>query len=249
MTELWYYAEGEETRETLSLSELLPLLGRIADPRRVMIWRQGFDDWKAVEEVREVAAQLVRPPPLRSTPPSVPVPPSAPITPAIREPVVAAEDAAEFKDLKPEPSGIGGWLGLLAFSQIVGILRLVVSLGQYYAKIDPEVWAKFPTAIWSEAALNAAMIWLCVYSTVLLFRHSRKFPRVFIWQMVFVIFMPIVDLLLIASVISLATSQPIGNLLTIEPKVVGQMIAGGIGALIWIPYVLRSRRVANTFTR
>jgi Protein of unknown function (DUF2569) len=67
--------------------------------------------------------------------------------------------------------------------------------------------------------------------------------------MVFVIFMPIIDLLLIASVISLATSQPIANLLTIEPKEGGQMIAGAISALIWIPYVLRSRRVANTFTR
>jgi hypothetical protein len=43
MTELWYYAEGEEARGPLSLSELVPLLARIADPRRVMVWRHGFE--------------------------------------------------------------------------------------------------------------------------------------------------------------------------------------------------------------
>ena len=55
MTEFWYYAEGAETRGPLSLDELLPMLARIADPRQVMIWRHGFEDWKAVEEVRELA--------------------------------------------------------------------------------------------------------------------------------------------------------------------------------------------------
>ena len=63
MTEPWYYAKGEETRGPLSIAELVPVLARIADPRRVMIWRHGFDDWKAVEGAREVAQQLFRPPP------------------------------------------------------------------------------------------------------------------------------------------------------------------------------------------
>jgi hypothetical protein len=242
MAELWYYAEGEETRGPLSIAELVPVLARIADPRRVMIWRHGFDDWKAVEDVREVAQQVFRPPPLKRAPPPPPLP-------AVREPTVDAEDAAHFKDVKPELTGIGGWLGLLAFGQIVGILRLIVSLGQYYTTLDAQVLAKFPTAIWGEAALNAAVVSLCVYSTVLLFRHSRKFPRFFIWQMIFVICMPLIDLLWVASMIALATARPIGDFLTIDPKEGGQIVAGVIGALIWIPYILRSRRVANTFTQ
>jgi GYF domain 2 len=92
----WYYADGGgQPRGPLSLAELLPLLARIADPRRVMVWRHGFDDWKPVEEVRELAQQLFRPPPLKPTPPPIPV---------IRERVVATEEAAEFKDVKPELS-------------------------------------------------------------------------------------------------------------------------------------------------
>ena len=90
MTDLWYYAEGEKTRGPLSIDELIPLLVRISDPRRIMIWRHGFDDWKPVEEVREVAQQVFRPPPLKPVPPPIP-PASAPL---VREPVVDAEDAA-----------------------------------------------------------------------------------------------------------------------------------------------------------
>jgi hypothetical protein len=241
MTELWYYAEGEETRGPLSLGELVPLLTVIADPRRVMVWRHGFEDWKAVEEVGEVAQQVFRPPPLRRAQPA-----KAPAPPMVREPTVDAEDAAHFKDVKPELKGIGGWLGLLAFGQVTGILRLLVSLGQYYSTLDPQVMAKFPTAIWGEAAMNALVIWLCVYTVVLFFRHSRKFPRFFIWQIIVVICMPIADLLWVAFMISLASGRPFTEL-KLEANEAGQIATGLIGAAIWIPYILRSRRVRNTF--
>jgi hypothetical protein len=245
MTELWYYAEGEETRGPLSIVELVPLLAGVADPRRLMIWRHGFEDWKALEEVREVAQQVFRPPPIRHAPP--PVPPVVP-TPAVREPVVDAADAAHFKDVKPELTGIGGWLGLVAFGQVVGLLKLLVAVGQYYTTVDEQVWKRFPTALWGEAALNALGIWLAVYTTVLLFRHSRHFPRFFIWQMIGVIFLPLIDLLWVASMIAFAMNVPVSKYLSIEPKEGGQIVAGIIGAAIWIPYMLRSRRVANTFT-
>ena len=240
MTDLWYYDEGGRARGPLSHAELIPLLARIADPRRVLIWRDGFEDWKAVEDVHEVAQQLFPPPLLGSAPPPPP--------PAVREPVVDAGDAAEFKNVKPELTGIGGWLALLAFGQVVGILRLLASLGQYYPTIDDELWKRFSTALWGEAALNAAMVGLAVYTTVLLFQHSRHFPSFFIWQTIFVIVMPLVDLVWLASMFAFATNKPISEFLTLEAKEGARMLAAVVGAAIWIPYILRSRRVANTFT-
>jgi hypothetical protein len=201
--------------------------------------------WKAVEEVRELAQQLFRPPPLRSAPP--PVPPM-PLAPAVREPTVDAADAAHFKDVKPELTGIGGWLGLLMFGQVVGILRVLVTLGEYYTTLEPQVTARFPTAIWGEVALNAVFVWLCVYTLVLFIRRSRNFPRFFIWQLIAVIVFPVIDLLWVASIISLANGKPFAEFLTLDAKEGGQIIAGMIGAAIWIPYILRSKRVANTFT-
>jgi hypothetical protein len=70
----------------------------------------------------------------------------------VREPTVDVADVAHFKNVKSDLTGIGGWLGLLAFGQVTGIMRLVVSLGQYYTTLDPQVTAKFPTAIWGEVA-------------------------------------------------------------------------------------------------
>jgi hypothetical protein len=240
MTDLWYYAEGGQQRGPMPLSDLIPLLSRIADPRYVMVWRHGFDDWKPVEEVREIAQQLFRPPPLK--------PGSASIK-AIRQPVVAEEDAAAFKDVKPALSGIAGWLGLLAFGQVIGILRLIASVGQYTQSISDDIWKRFPTAIWGEMAMNAALIGLCIYTSVLFFKHSRKFPSFFIIQMICAIMLPIMDLIWVASIFSVSLNRPISEFLTIEPKDGGQVIAGAIGAAIWIAYVLRSRRVANTFTK
>jgi len=180
MTDLWYYAEGEEARGPLSIDELIPLLIRISDARRIRIWRHGFDDWKQVEDVREVAQQVFRPPPLKSMPPAIPPAPA----PQVREPAVNAEDAANFKNVRPELTGLGGWLALIGFGQLTGILRLLVSLGEYYSKIDGELFAKFPTVMWGEALMNGALISLSVYTTVLFFRRSRNFPRFFIVQFV-----------------------------------------------------------------
>jgi uncharacterized protein DUF2569/uncharacterized protein DUF4339 len=235
MTHFWYYGEGGQTRGPVPHADLIPLLARIADPRRVMIWRDGFDDWKAVEDVHEVAQQLFSPPLLGSSPP-----------PVVREPAV---DAAEFKDVKPELSGIGGWLALVAFGQVAGILRLVVSLGQYYTTISDDLWKRFPVALLGEFVLNAAMIGLVVWTTVLLFQHSRRFPGFFIWQTFFSIVVPLVDLVWIASMFSLATDRPIAEFLIVETNEGMRMFASVVGAAIWIPYMLLSRRVANTFTQ
>lgn len=239
MTHFWYYGEGGQARGPVPHAELIPLLARSADPRRVMIWRDGFDDWKAVEDVHEVAQQLFSPPRSASAP-----------SPAVREPAVDAGEAAELKNVKPELTGIGGWLALVAFGQVVGIPRLVVSLGQYYTTtINAELWKQFPAALWGEAVLNAAMLGLLVYTTVLLFRHSRHFPSFFIGQMIFAIVMSLVDLVWLALNFALATDKPISEFLTLEARDGMQMLAAVIGAVIWIPYTLRSRRVANTFTR
>ena len=151
--------------------------------------------------------------------------------------------------MKPELTGISGWLGLLAFGQVLGILRSLVSLGQYYTKLDGELWKRFPVALWGEAVLNAAMVGLVVYTTVLLIQHSRHFPRFFIWQTIFVIMMPLVDRVWIAVIFAPITNKPISEFLTLEAKEGAQMLAAVIGAAIWIPYILRSRRVANTFTQ
>jgi threonine/homoserine efflux transporter RhtA len=61
--------------------------------------------------------------------------------------------------------------------------------------------------------------------------------------------MPLVDRVWIALIFAQLTNKPISEFLTLEAKEGAQMLAAVIGAAIWIPYILRSRRVANTFTQ
>jgi hypothetical protein len=67
MSEFWYYAEGNETRGPIAFDQLVMLLSKLPTPKGVLVWRDGFDDWKAAENVREFAEKLIRPPPLPGT--------------------------------------------------------------------------------------------------------------------------------------------------------------------------------------
>ncbi len=235
MADLWFYAEGGQKRGPVPISELLRRLASIADSRRVLVWREGLDSWKPVAEVREISEQLR------------PLPEPAPAS-DMREPTVPVEDAAAFKDVQPEMTGISGWLALLAFGQVMGILRLIFNVGQSLQSITDEVWTSFPTVIWSEMLLNAAMIGFAIWTTVLLFRHSHRFPAFFIVQVICAVLLPFVDLLCVASFFSAALNRPFSDFFIIEPRQIGQTAIGVLSATVWISYVLRSRRVANTFT-
>jgi hypothetical protein len=102
MSELWYYAEGVETRGPFSLADLVGNLSKASDPEKVLVWRKGFENWKPVSAVSEVAGQMIRPPPLRPTPPRVVSPAEPPSK--IYEPVVSG-DLGALKDVKPPLSG------------------------------------------------------------------------------------------------------------------------------------------------
>jgi uncharacterized membrane protein YhaH (DUF805 family) len=82
MSGLWYYAEGNETRGPVALEELISVLSGLSDARKMLVWRDGFDDWKTSDSVREIAEQLFKPPPLKPrAPPTRPeLPPPLNIT-------------------------------------------------------------------------------------------------------------------------------------------------------------------------
>jgi hypothetical protein len=79
MSEFWYYyTKGSGTRGPITFDELISLLSQLPTHRGVLVWREGFTDWTEAENVREIVARLIRPPPLRrgssAIPPPVPVP-------------------------------------------------------------------------------------------------------------------------------------------------------------------------------
>jgi hypothetical protein len=87
MAEDWYYAEGNETVGPVGIDELLNTLTRRRDAPRVLVWREGFQDWAEVASVPELSRTFVRPPPLPSRQQAVPAaaPTHRPISPLSSE--------------------------------------------------------------------------------------------------------------------------------------------------------------------
>ncbi|WP_315833033.1 DUF2569 family protein [Bradyrhizobium prioriisuperbiae] len=119
----------------------------------------------------------------------------------------------------------------------------------YYAEVDGKLFQQFPIALYGEAALNLALLALFSYGAFLFFRKSRKFPLYFIYQWLAAIFVPLAAALWVVVTLSAATGQSMSEVAKFDSKEVGRLVATAVAALIWIPYILKSRRVANTFTR
>jgi len=247
VADIWYYADGGGPKGPFPFEELINFLSKASDLRRILVWRQGFEDWRTVEQVREISAELFRPPPLPIRPP--PLPTSLAPPPITREPSVSSDEAAQFKDVRPALSGIAGWLVLIAIGQILGPLGLAAVGMEYYGKIDKGSFENFPVSMWGEVAINAGLFWLAVYTSVLFFRHSRKFTRYFIWEMIGASTVLFVDAAWVGLSFAAYTGRSPEEFVTLSPKEVGQSISTAIVSAIWIAYILRSKRVANTFIK
>jgi hypothetical protein len=146
------------------------------------------------------------------------------------------------------PAGIGGWLLLVAVGQLLATFGLPISLAyQYHDPQTLKLFGEFPWAMYGELALNVAIILLALVTTLLLFRKSRHFPRVFILECVVGALLPALGLVWIAVAFSTQLGRPIGDFLEVEPREIYQFALGVISAVIWITYTLKSKRVRNTF--
>lgn len=146
------------------------------------------------------------------------------------------------------PRGIGGWLLVVAFGQVVGLIQLLVLLGQYY--LDPEnlkAFEQFPLVMYGELVMNLVLLLLALVTAILFFRKSTYFPRVFIGELVAIPAFAILGTVWVALAFSTQLGAPFREFLVIEQQDVVPFGLAVVAALIWIPYTLKSRRVKNTF--
>jgi hypothetical protein len=82
-------------------------------------------------------------------------------------------------------------------------------------------------------------------------KKSRGFPYLFIWTGIYIFAMTPLDLIWTGAVVSLPTGRSFGEV--IAKVTSAEVIGGWIGATVivgvWMLYVTRSRRVANTFVQ
>lgn len=146
------------------------------------------------------------------------------------------------------PVGIGGWLILPIIGLVLTPLRMVLQVGTYTDFIDafPQLTVSQQLMILFEIAGNLVIgIVLPVILLILLANKKRLFPRLYVfWGIGNLIFL-IVDLLaayLVFREAFEASGEPFFDSETV--RAIGSSV---VLAAIWVPYMLQSRRVRNTF--
>lgn len=150
--------------------------------------------------------------------------------------------------------GLGGWLGLVGFGVLLRPVMLVVQLAADCAStFDLNTWealttpggpayrAGYAPLLLGEVVGNTLVLSFSVLMVGLYFRKKRAFPGVFIGTLVFNIVFIAADTWAASHLVQLENSAALE-----QGTYAGRML---VQALIWIPYMLVSRRVALTFTR
>lgn len=156
---------------------------------------------------------------------------------------------SESENLK----GLGGWLWLVAIGIVFAPIQILMLLGGAWDIFSNGTWEALTTpgsssynAMWApvivgEIAFNIALILVWVYIAFLFFGKHRWFPKFYIGMLLFaVVFIPL-DALIVQSMIP---GAPL-----FDDESGKQFVRAIVGALIWIPYMLVSKRVKATFVQ
>lgn len=144
---------------------------------------------------------------------------------------------------EPQPDGsppaIGGWLLLPLLSTFLAPLFLLVGLSELYPAVQAfgRLNGILQTYIAVAVAINVGLAVSWAYACVLLVKRRRSFPGLFI------------GLLIVSAIVVSADIIAASSLLNIPPDSGSYRDLGRafVGVAIWVPYMLKSKRVAATF--
>lgn len=150
------------------------------------------------------------------------------------------------------PKGLGGWLILVAIGLIVTPIKLGLLMintfvplfkdGTMQALTTPgsEHYHPLWTLIVGYEMVGNSLFALCFIGlTVLFFSRSRRFPRLYIVAVLANLAFLLGDGLIGSQIPALASSDNIES--------VGEIAKSLVACCIWVPYMLVSKRVKNTF--
>jgi len=175
-----------------------------------------------------------------------------------------ARDAPHPSDFHPDgagPRGLGGWLILPLLGLIAVPLQAVLDVALVYVRVfEPgRAWELFTnessasfipmwaTLVTVDVFMNVAFSFLAVVALLLMFRHSRKLPRV----MIALYLLSAVYLVANAGFFSAVGMGP--SLAALQPPVfparLPEVLGAAVSALVGVPYFCISKRVKNTFVK
>ncbi|MEZ8577528.1 DUF2569 domain-containing protein [Vibrio splendidus] len=151
-----------------------------------------------------------------------------------------------------EIKGISGWLTLVAIGLVVSPFRFYLTTlsvypdlfenGTWYLLTDPkssEYIKGFSSILYSEISFNLFLFSSLIYLNFLFFYKRKTFPKAYIA-------ITLIGLLYIPVNAFLANAF-FPQMSFFDGETLKNFVVTLISAVIWVPYMLKSRRVKNTF--
>ena len=163
-------------------------------------------------------------------------------------------DAGPREVLEPEPVGLGGWLILVAVGLVVSLVLNATGLWRDLLPLfTEETWSVLTSPssdvyhpLWAPLLIFEALgtiaiiaIAIAIAGPLQFFRRARRFPKLMVVFYVANLVFVAVDYVLV----ELITDGPAVD----DPVSLRQVVRSVTARAIWVPYMYRSRRVANTF--
>jgi len=151
------------------------------------------------------------------------------------------------------PRGLDGWLTLLCIGLVLTPIWILVESRGYPSLFTDASWAErtiseaegyipyYKSLMIGSACGQLARFFFSIILVILFFREDCLFPRAFIAFRVFDLAYHLLDAWL-ASLVFEADDVAVFDTHTFR-----QLLMSGIPSAIWIPYMLKSRRVKATF--
>jgi uncharacterized protein DUF2569 len=164
---------------------------------------------------------------------------------------LAGEDRISVNQNQSAASGIGGWLILVAIGLCLTPLRISAEIVQGVRSLQPGAWHAVTTPgspayhplfgplIVGELVANVALLLWALVLLYLFFTKRRAFPRAMIAFLIVRVAIQMADIFVARSIPVAAAS--------IGPRVYSALAGNLLVVFVWVPYFLKSRRVAATF--
>jgi hypothetical protein len=157
------------------------------------------------------------------------------------------------KKPSPPPKGLGGWLILVGLSVILSPFILIAQVNQLYGEMlewEDGTWdllttpgteyyiEGFAPLIIAELSVNLSLILFGFILVFLFFKKHYRFPKLYIYYLAIpLIIIPFDD----------HVASRVLDVEAFDSEITKDYFQSWIAALIWIPYMLISKRVKSTF--
>jgi ABC-type multidrug transport system permease subunit len=153
------------------------------------------------------------------------------------------------KNLNIGPSGLSGWLILIAIGLVITPIAAIYMITEYNLPIfnDIETWREFTNPnsanylplfsflVYFELIGNTIILLFSILFLYLFFRKKRLFPRIYFWFLIGNLLFVFIDEILVNSMVVL------------DEFPYRETLRQALPSAIWLRYLVVSKRVKNTF--